>query len=271
MSDSSTVTTADLGDVKSNLLLESEEELAPEIEPELDKAATIDEAIVNRRRTVSFDDKVRVREHSVVVGVHPMTTFPIGLSWESATERIADIDYEHHSRQGHYVWPRHLSFEERRDRLFEVNAAFDSKENRDEVDSMLQNAWEADYVSPSLHDMHTAAPSEHDVFVESPTLCENRIKAALRMRRSHSVTELTALSDKTANLSTLQKHSLHRIASFDDWTNLKKTDFRATTAELDDKVNGPVAGMEGAVKKPLARLLKKRFFKRAPRTQEAVC
>jgi hypothetical protein len=144
-SDQSTATTMDASD--SDFSFDLEDALS---DNETEKDCEEQQAPA-RPPSVTFDTQVRVREHNVAIGDHPMTMFPITLAWESAPERLADIAYAVHSRRGRYVPPHQLSLAERKERLLKVNASFDDSQRQQEIDDMIQNAWEAEYISPALY------------------------------------------------------------------------------------------------------------------------
>ena len=178
-------------------------------------------------RFISFDRNVRVREHNVAVGDHPMTSFPLTLDWESAPEKVADIDFVRHSRHGHYKAPRHLSYAERRQRLFDVNTMFDDdSEQRHDVNVLVQNAWEADYASHwhgsgtspiDLTSLDLSQARQHDAMYST------RIPPST-LRRSQSFFEFpTGSSHYDMDEMASRKHVLRRTVSFDDRVNVPFT------------------------------------------------
>jgi hypothetical protein len=118
-------------------------------------------------RRVSFQH-VEVREYSITVGDHPFCYdgLPLTLDWEHADSvEIRDIESSR-ERRGNYRAPRRLSFDERRDRLFNMagtasaaasSGGDDGASNNDDNDrafelgliiKMLHNSWSMNSILP---------------------------------------------------------------------------------------------------------------------------
>ena len=107
------------------------------------------------RRRVSFH-QIEVREYSITVGDHPFCYdgLPLSLDWEHTDEvTIRDINSSR-ERKSHYRAPRRLSFDERRDRLFNVSSESDGSEQSERklelsmIIKMLHNSWSMNSILP---------------------------------------------------------------------------------------------------------------------------
>jgi hypothetical protein len=105
------------------------------------------------KRRVSFCPVVQVREHAITIGDHPCCWdgLPLMLDWRHALETYL-IDLEcSQERMGKYGMPRRLSYEERRQRLFEVNGFSQQDVKNEEINmviTMLQSSWTLNSILP---------------------------------------------------------------------------------------------------------------------------
>jgi hypothetical protein len=100
-------------------------------------------------------DQIHTREYTLVVGDHPMCQdgLPVSLGWDHADCSSMTLQQQHtavplitatniRERQQSYVFPRRLSYEERRDRLLNVsNLTLDQIKN-DEIDLVVRTLRE---------------------------------------------------------------------------------------------------------------------------------
>lgn len=106
------------------------------------------------KKRVSWD-RIHTREFDLVVGDHPMCQdgLPVSLGWQ-----YNDHSFEHlqtqdlltiSERRQSYVFPRRLSYEERRERLISVSNLTSDQIQNDEIDLVvrtLKETWETQYV-----------------------------------------------------------------------------------------------------------------------------
>lgn len=112
------------------------------------KVASMKRPLHNKKR-VSWDC-IQTREFALVVGDHPFCQdgLPVSLDWQHADDtrpilRIA-CQQSLSERKQSYVFPRRLSYEERRQRLRNVSGFTDDQLKSDEIDLVvrkLQESW----------------------------------------------------------------------------------------------------------------------------------
>jgi hypothetical protein len=154
------------------------------------KSLLLDSRHVPQRR-VSFQH-VEVREYSITVGDHPFCYdgLPLTLDWEHAgSVEIRDIASSR-ERRGNYRAPRRLSFDERRDRLFNMSGTSSSSSSSAEsgggeedgengendralelglIIKMLHNSWSMNSILPPpvLYDIEEDEDDDIDIDEES--------------------------------------------------------------------------------------------------------
>jgi len=101
------------------------------------------------KKKVSWD-KIVKREYALVVGDHPLCQdgLPVSLDWQYSDsgdagriEALKDVS----ERKESYVFPRRLSYEERRQRLVSVSGLTAEQVKNDEIDLVvrtLKESWE---------------------------------------------------------------------------------------------------------------------------------
>lgn len=103
-----------------------------------------------KKKRVSWDC-IHIREYALVVGDHPYCQdgLPVSLDWQHADnttviQRIA-LQQSLSERKHSYVFPRRLSYEERKERLCSVSGLTDDQVKNDEIELVvrtLQESWE---------------------------------------------------------------------------------------------------------------------------------
>lgn len=104
------------------------------------------------KKRVSWD-RIHTREYALVVGDHPLCQdgLPVSLDWQHAdntlpVKKIAGPEAPKVSERRHsYVFPKRLSYEERRQRLCCVSGLTDDQVKNDEIDLVvrtLQESWD---------------------------------------------------------------------------------------------------------------------------------
>jgi hypothetical protein len=93
-----------------------------------------------RKRRVSFQDRVEIREYSITIGDHPCCSsgLPLTLDWFHAEEpKYLSMEGSCRERKSRYKSPRRLSYDQRRDRLFEVSVNGEEKVRGEEVEMVM--------------------------------------------------------------------------------------------------------------------------------------
>jgi hypothetical protein len=106
---------------------------------------------LNRKKRVSWD-RIHTREFALVVGDHPLCQdgLPVALDWQHVDDaqpapKIVGQDYPASERKHSYVFPKRLSYQERRQRLCNVSGLTDDQVKNDEIDLVvrtLKESWE---------------------------------------------------------------------------------------------------------------------------------
>lgn len=107
-----------------------------------------------RKKRVSWDS-IQTREYALVVGDHPFCQdgLPVSLDWKYSDCHSNSLfkTFELSERKRQYVFPRRLSYEERRNRLCSVSGLSDEQVKNDEIDlvvRILKESWEEVTVDP---------------------------------------------------------------------------------------------------------------------------
>jgi hypothetical protein len=154
-------------------------------------------ALPIKRRKVSLNSRVEVREYSMTIGDHPCCGdgLPLTLDWAYSPEYIyRDIECSR-ERSRRYQMPRRLGFDEKRERLFEVGEYTDAEARNEEINMvirMLQHCWSQTNFLPPLkfeeivEDIFTVEEEEEKKPCE-PVIYWKRNRGM--MRRSESFSE----------------------------------------------------------------------------------
>jgi hypothetical protein len=104
-------------------------------------------------------DKIQTREYALVVGDHPLCQdgLPVSLDWKYSDcySNCLIKSFKLSERKQSYVFPRRLSYEERRQRLCAVSGLSDEQVKNDEIDLVvrtLKESWEQVTVETSEMD-----------------------------------------------------------------------------------------------------------------------
>jgi hypothetical protein len=103
-------------------------------------------------------DTIQTREYALVVGDHPLCQdgLPVSLDWKYSDYSNCLIkSFKLSERKQSYVFPRRLSYEERRQRLCAVSGLSDEQVKNDEIDLVvrtLKESWEQVTVETSEMD-----------------------------------------------------------------------------------------------------------------------
>jgi len=109
------------------------------------------------KKRVSWD-RVHTREYALVVGDHPFCQdgLPVSLDWQfrDNLEKTAAItpQLEMKERSTSYIFPKRLSYEERRQRLHQVSGLTPDQVKNDEIDLVvrtLQESWDEVPIEPT--------------------------------------------------------------------------------------------------------------------------
>jgi hypothetical protein len=113
------------------------------------------------KKRVSWD-RIQTREYSLVVGDHPFCQdgLPVSLDWQyhDSCSSSSIVSRPVSERKESYVFPRRLSYEERRDRLCSVSGLTAEQVKNEEIELVLRTlkeAWEhvTDQVLDPMADM----------------------------------------------------------------------------------------------------------------------
>jgi len=109
---------------------------------------------LNKKR-VSWD-RIQTREYALVVGDHPLCQdgLPVSLDWKFSDHCSNSIfqALKISERKQSYIFPRRLSYDERRRRLLAVSGLTDEQVKNDEIDLVvrtLKESWEDVAVEPA--------------------------------------------------------------------------------------------------------------------------
>lgn len=106
------------------------------------------------KKRVSWD-RIHTREFDLVVGDHPMCqdSLPVSLGWQYNDQSYKHLQTQElltiSERRQSYLFPRRLSYEERRERLISVSNLTSDQIQNDEIDlavRTLKETWETQYV-----------------------------------------------------------------------------------------------------------------------------
>jgi hypothetical protein len=197
----------------------------PALEPISDESS-LDDSMNSRskgaKKRVSWD-KIHTREYALVVGDHPMCQdgLPVSLGWQyndGYTRNLLQIQFQQKlqhqllplsERRQSYVFPRRLSYQERRDRLVAVsNLTLDQIKN-DEIDLVvrtLKESWE-------------------DVQEEEPETATDNTSANLNfmMDQDDPLADMMVLDDVPGfDIGDLVNADLGDISNF-EWTDEEET------------------------------------------------
>mmetsp|Transcript_60813 Transcript_60813/g.170443 ORF Transcript_60813/g.170443 Transcript_60813/m.170443 type:complete len:208 (+) Transcript_60813:88-711(+) len=105
----------------------------------------------SRKKSVSWD-RIHTREFALVVGDHPLCQdgLPVSLDWQHVdlsepAPKIAGQEAPVSERKQSYTFPKRLSYQERRQRLYQVSGLTDDQVKNEEIDLVvrtLQESWE---------------------------------------------------------------------------------------------------------------------------------
>jgi hypothetical protein len=163
--------------------------LSSETEDETEAASSLSSSLLQAheaaaaksRRRVVFD-KVYVRQHNVIVGVHPLATggYALELGWEYSDQATGscsvDAYEEQKNRQNTSL--RRLSPLERRYKLAEVSG-----------DSMLQIAQQEKELRQQVSNENVESP---------PALLQSNSKSSMGLRRTQQVSRCTSFTELSA-------------------------------------------------------------------------
>ena len=106
------------------------------------------------KKRVSWN-QIQTREYALVVGDHPLCQdgLPVSLDWKYSDHTADSLTKSPKlsERKQQYVFPRRLSYEERKRRLFVVSGMSDEQVKNDEIDLVvrtLKESWDEVRVEP---------------------------------------------------------------------------------------------------------------------------
>jgi hypothetical protein len=125
-----------------------------------------------RKKRVSWD-KIHKREYALVVGDHPLCQdgLPVSLDWQfsDACSDFLEQAIKVSERKQSYIFPRRLSYEERKERLNSVSGLTAEQIQSQEIDLVvrtLKEAWEEVTVTNADMDQKLMEPLSDVMLLE---------------------------------------------------------------------------------------------------------